>query len=125
MTHRGYFLGELKLHELVGERWNGEYFVLLEDLTYVDVDPRTGAEVFRWTATGGESVTNFASIPILRRNGRHNRGDVIHDDECRWKRRDSRAVHDMYKRMLEACGCSWFIVWTFWRSVRLFGPRFN
>ncbi|HYE86363.1 MAG TPA: DUF1353 domain-containing protein [Vicinamibacterales bacterium] len=127
MRHRGYFLGDLDLRNLTGH--GGRWFCLLSDLTYVDVDPETGREVARYTAVAG-SLTNFASIPrplwaIFPPYGKHTRAAVIHDDLCIRKTIPSREAHDLFKRMLEACRCSRFTVFAFWRAVRRLGPRFD
>lgn len=117
---RGHFVGDLDLRELVGH--NGRWFALLSDLTFVDVDGTA------YTAVAG-SLTNFASIPrglwaIFPPYGKHTRAAVIHDDLCIRQPLPSRQVHDLFKRMLEACGCSRLTVLLMWRAVRLGGPRF-
>lgn len=132
MTHRGYFLGDLDLRELVGH--DGRWFVLLSDLTYMDVDPQTGVERWRWTAHAG-TLTDFASIPrpfwaFFPPHGKHTRAAVIHDDLCAlghlgMSPLDSREVHDLFKRMLESCGCAWWTVRVLWQGVRKGGPRFD
>lgn len=121
MPVRGAFLGELQLRELAGH--NGEWFCLLSDLTFVDVNGT------RHTAPAG-TLTNFASIPrplwsVFPRYGKHTRAAVIHDYGCTARYMSSRQVHDLFKRGLEACGCARPTVLLMWRMVRLFGPRFE
>lgn len=117
----GYFVGRLDLYELAG--WNGEWYCLLEDFTFVDVDGTAH------TALAG-TLTNFASVPrflwsLFPPIGKHTRASVVHDYQCQFKPMDSASVHALFRRMLWACELRWWNVYVFWGCVRLFGPRFH
>lgn len=123
----GRFVGDLDIHKLAGH--NGRWWSLLEPLTFVQVDEQTGAEIFRWTAEPG-SLTDFGSIPrplwwLFPTYGKHTEATVIHDDLCSRKPIASRQVHDLFRGMLQVCGCAWLTVTTLWLAVRLFGPKFT
>jgi hypothetical protein len=117
----GQFVGRIALYQLEGH--GGEWFCLLEDLTYIDEDGRS------YTAPAG-TLTDFASVPrpawwIFPKNGKHSKAAVIHDRLCTERRIASPTVHAILRRAVRACRCHRVTQWSFWLAVRLFGPRFE
>ena len=114
----GGFLTRLDLYELEGR--NGEWYCLIEPLSFVDTDGTP------YMAPAG-TLTDFASVPrvlwsLFPKIGKHTRAAVLHDALCQTRPFASARVHGIFKRALQVCGVRTWPIW--WGMVRLFGPRF-
>jgi len=83
-----------------------------------------------WRVPAGSRVNGLSVPRIFWRlmppyAARAREASVLHDHYCATKTRDSRLVHAMFYLAMRANGVGWWVAFTRWLAVRVFGPRFR